>query len=59
MSNRLNQDQDQPSVGPELGLNCLQRLSADKKVANSMQRVKHSKAYKWPYLFVYFNRLQK
>ena len=33
-------DQDQHSVGPELGLNCLQRLTADKDAATcSKQRV--------------------
>ena len=30
MSNGLDADQDQQSVGPDLGPNCLQRLSADK-----------------------------
>ena len=37
MSNGLDPDQDQDghSVGPDLGPNCLQRLSADKKVAAS------------------------
>ena len=30
-SNGLDPDQDQHSVGPDLGLNCLQRLSADNK----------------------------
>ena len=29
MSNRLDADQAQHSVGPDLGLNCLQKLSAD------------------------------
>ena len=29
MSNGLDQDQDPRSVGPDLGPNCLQRLSAD------------------------------
>ena len=29
MSNSLNPDQDQNSVGPGLAPNCLQRLSAD------------------------------
>ena len=29
MSNSLDLDQDQLSVGPDLGPNCLQRLSAD------------------------------
>ena len=31
MSNCLDQDQDRHSVGPDLGPNCLQRLSADDK----------------------------
>ena len=33
MSNSLDQDQDQCSVGPGLGSYCLQRLSADEKRA--------------------------
>ena len=33
-------DQDQNSVGPDLGPNCLQRLSADTKVAASKERSK-------------------
>ena len=31
MSNGLDPDQDQHSVGPDLSPNCLQRLSADDK----------------------------
>ena len=31
VSNRLDQDQDRHFVGPDLGPNCLQRLSADDK----------------------------
>ena len=31
MSNGLDPDQDQHSVGPDLGPNCLQRLPADDK----------------------------
>ena len=31
MSNSLDPDQDQHFVGPDLGPNCLQRLSADDK----------------------------
>ena len=31
MSNSLDPDQDRHSVGPDLGPNCLQRLSADDK----------------------------
>ena len=29
VSNSLNPDQDRQNVGPDLGSNCLQRLSAD------------------------------
>ena len=39
VSNSLDLDQAQHSVGPDLGPNCLQRLSADDKVATSRQRV--------------------
>ena len=31
VSNSLDSDQDRPSVGPDLGPNCLQRLSAHYK----------------------------
>ena len=31
VSNGLDSDQDRHSVGPDLGPNCLQRLSADDK----------------------------
>ena len=31
VSNGLNQDQDRQNVDPDLGPNCLQRLSADDK----------------------------
>ena len=31
VSSGLNPDQDRRSVGPDLGLNCLQRLAADDK----------------------------
>ena len=31
VSNSLDPDQDRRSVGPDLGPNCLQRLSADDK----------------------------
>ena len=37
MSDSLDADQDQCSVGPDLGPNCLQRLSADN---TSRRRVK-------------------
>ena len=42
VSNGLDPDQDRRFVGPDLGTNCLQRLSADKKVAASKERVKIS-----------------
>ena len=32
VSNRLDPDQNQCSVGPDLGSNCLQRSSADDKI---------------------------
>ena len=42
VSNGLDPDQDQHSVGPDLGPNCLQRLSADdKKAENLLQIRKH------------------
>ena len=41
-SNILDLDQNQHSVGPDLGPNCLKRLSADIRVATSMERVKTS-----------------
>ena len=37
MANILDPDQDQHSIGPDLGSNCLQRLSADD---SSRQRLK-------------------
>ena len=40
MSNGLDPDQGGHSVGSNLGPNCLQRLSADVKVATSRDRVK-------------------
>ena len=40
VSNGLDPDQDRHSVGPDLVPNCLQRLSADDKVATSKERVK-------------------
>ena len=36
---QLDPDQVQHSVGPDLGPNCLQRLSADDKVSTSKERV--------------------
>ena len=38
MSNGLDPDQDRRSVGPDLGPDCLQRLSADDKVAASISK---------------------
>ena len=39
VSNRLDLDQDRPSVGPDLGPNCLQRLSADDKSCHGSSNV--------------------
>ena len=42
MSNSLDPDQDRRFVGPDLGINCLQRLSAvTTKVTASKERVKY------------------
>ena len=41
-SNSLDSDQAPHSVGPDLGLNCSQRLSPEAKFAVSRQRVKYS-----------------
>ena len=41
MSNSLNPDQDRHSFGPDLGPNCLQRLSISRRqVTTSGERVK-------------------
>ena len=40
--NSLDPDQNQHFVGPDLGPNCLQRLSADNKVLANKERVKLS-----------------
>ena len=40
MSNGLGPDQDQHSVGPDLGPNCMQRLSAAVKSHDSNERFK-------------------
>ena len=40
MSNCLDPDQDRCSVGPHLGPNCLQRFSADDKVATGRNELK-------------------
>ena len=42
VSNSLDPGQDRHSVGPDLGTNCLQKLSADDKVAASKERAKHN-----------------
>ena len=39
MKNSLEPDQDRRCVGPDLGPNCLQRLSADDILAASKERV--------------------
>ena len=39
VSNSLDPDQDQHSVGPDLGPNCLQRLSADDTSRQKVDRV--------------------
>ena len=36
MSNRLDPDKTLPFVGPDLGLNCLEKLSADTLVSNEL-----------------------
>ena len=38
MSNGLDPDQDRHSVGPDLGPNCLQRLSADDKSCRQQRK---------------------
>ena len=38
LSNSLYPDQDRHSVGPDLGPNCLQRLSADDKSSCSQSK---------------------
>ena len=40
MAKNLDPDQDRHSVGPDLGPNCLQSLSADDKAAINKERVK-------------------
>ena len=42
MSNSLDPDQAQCFVGPDLGPNCLQRLSADDKSRHYWGKSKHS-----------------
>ena len=40
MSNSLDPDKDYHSVSPDLGPNCLQRLSADNKSCNYEEKLK-------------------
>ena len=40
VSNSLDLDQDRPSVGPDLGTNCLQRLSADGTIRQRVKRIR-------------------
>ena len=42
MSNGLDPDQDRRFVGPDMGSDCFQRLSADDKIATSKERVPYS-----------------
>ena len=51
MSNGLDPDQDRHSVCPDMGANCLQRLSADEQVASSKERVKVLDLYRANVLF--------
>ena len=39
VSNRFDPDQDQHSVGPDLGLNCLQRLDSNQSAHAELQRL--------------------
>ena len=45
MSKSLDLDHDRHSVCPDLGPNCLQRLSADNKVAASKEIVNTTEMY--------------
>ena len=40
MPNNLDPDQARPTVGPDMGLNCLQMLSALAKIAASKEKAK-------------------
>ena len=42
MSNGLDQDQDRHIVGPDLGPNCLQSLSANDKLPLARKELNHS-----------------
>ena len=46
MSKGLDPDQDQHSVGPDLGPNRLQRLSADDKVTANKERVNSNHSFR-------------
>ena len=45
VSNRLDLDQARQNVGPDLGPNCLQMLSADNKTTTSRESVKKFTLY--------------
>ena len=46
LSNCLDPDQDRHSVGPDLGLNCLQRLSAEEPLLARKELRKKYKVYR-------------
>ena len=46
MSYSLDPDQDRHSVGPDLGPNCLQRLSADNKSLLARKKINEILDYK-------------
>ena len=43
VSNSLDPDQDRRSVGPDLGPNCVERSSADDKIAASRQEIERER----------------
>ena len=47
VSNSLDPDQDRHCVGPDLGPNCLQRLSAGNKVDTSMKKLHSCTVIQW------------
>ena len=51
MSNHLDPDQDRTSVGPDMGPNCLERLSADDKSCSKQIK---SLSGSSPYLFFFY-----
>ena len=55
MSNSLDPVQDQHSVSPDLGPNCLQRLSADDKIAASKES--DNKLTFFPKIFLFIVRI--